>query len=198
MMLLPGVILAAGASSRMGRPKALLQATGGEPFVSRIARALVAGGAGPLMVVTRAELAAAVGAAVPDATVVVNPDPARGQLSSLQTAIAAIHPDPPAVLVTLADVPFVSAETVARLIEAWRASRAPLVRPAHHGRHGHPVIFAPPLLDALRTADPAPGARPVVRRFAPQAITLEVDDSGVLLDVDTPAEYERLIGPERA
>ena len=193
MTVLPAVILAAGESSRMGRPKALLPVAGGEPFVARIARVLGEGGAGPLLVVTRAELAVALQSAVPGAAIVVNPDPARGQLSSLQCALAALGQDPAAVIVTLADVPLVSPETVRSLIGAWRTSRAPLVWPSHRGRHGHPVVFAPPLLEALRTADPAPGARPVVRRFAPSAVTVEVADAAVLLDVDTPGEYDRLI-----
>lgn len=196
-MNVPGLILAAGASSRMGRPKALLAlAPGGEPFVARIARTLAGAGVDPVVIVTRAELAGAIRAAAPHAGVVVNPHPERGQLSSLLAGLETLGEEVEGVLVALVDVPSVRRETVARLLEAWRRSRAPLVRPACGGRYGHPVIFGVPLLEALRGADLDEGARPVVRRFTPQAVTVEVDDPAVLLDVDTPSEYERLVDGE--
>ena len=97
----------------------------------------------------------------------------------------------PAALVTLVDIPLVRTTTVTALLRAWEQERAVFVRPLYEGRHGHPVIFGRPLLDALVQGDPAEGARPVVRSFAREAIDVPVDDPGVLIDLDTPEEYAR-------
>ena len=192
---LPGVVLAAGASSRMGRPKALLP-TGesGLPFVRVICDALTAAGVSPLVVVTRAELAGPIAAVLPGIALVVNPDPDRGQLSSLLLGLDALGTHD-AVLVTLVDLPRFRPGTVAALLGAWRRTHAPLVRPVHDGRHGHPAIFGATLLHALRSADVSLGAKPVIQRFAAEAIGVPVDDPGTVDDIDTPEAYERLERP---
>ena len=197
----PGLVLAGGRSSRMGRPKALLPA-GAETFVGRIARTLRAGGAGSLVVVAPgADLAARIGAALadhePPPRVVVNPDPARGQLSSLVVGLDAIdRPGVDAALVTLVDVPLVTARTVRALLDRYRRTRAPIVRPARRDApgHGHPVVFGRPLFAALRRADPATGAKPVVRAHEAEAEDVFVDDSGAFTDIDTPDDYRRAFG----
>ncbi len=196
--MIPAIVLAAGASTRMGRPKALLPAEPGGTLLGRVLDTLAAAGLDPLVVVARPGLdvrAAWPGARASRCRVVVNPDPDRGQLSSLACGIDALEPLPEAALVTLVDVPLVRRETVTMLLDAWRTSHAPLVRPVLAGRHGHPVIFGVALLERLRRADPSGGARPVVRAFAPQAIDVPVEDPGVLQDIDTPDEYRRLVGP---
>lgn len=194
-MSLPAIVLAAGASSRMGRPKALLPAgAAGPTFAHAVCASLAAGGAGPIVLVTRASLAGALAQSLPGVTVVLNPDPDRGQLSSLLAGLAALDA-PDAVLMTLVDVPLVRPETVRAIVQAWHATQAPLVRPIHTGRHGHPVVFGAALLEALRSADPADGAKPIVRRFVPVSVDVAVDDAGVLEDVDTPEAYARLLPP---
>jgi len=192
---LPGVVLAAGASSRMGRPKALLPVgESGLPFARVICDALTASGVSPIVVVTRAELASPVAAVVPGTALVVNPDPDRGQLSSLLLGLDALGARD-AVLVTLVDLPRFRLDTVAALIETWHRTHAPLVRPVHDGRHGHPAIFGAPLLHALHSADVALGAKPVIQRFAAEAVGVPVDDPGTVDDIDTPEAYERLERP---
>ena len=99
-----------------------------------------------------------------------------------------------AVLVTLIDVPLVSAATVQTLIAVQRERSAPIVRPVSNGRHGHPVIFGRELFDELRRADPAHGAKPVVRAHAARMIEVPVDDEGAFTDIDTREDYERFIG----
>lgn len=194
-MSFPAIVLAAGASSRMGRPKALLPAgAAGPTFAHAVCASLAAGGAGPVVLVTRASLAGALSEALPGVRVVVNPDPDRGQLSSLLAGLAALDA-PDAVLMTLVDVPLVRPETVRAIVQAWHATHAPLVRPLHAGRHGHPVVFGAALLEALRSADPAHGAKPIVHRFVPVSVDVAVDDAGVLEDVDTPEAYARLLPP---
>ena len=186
------VILAAGRSSRMGEPKARLLLPGGDTFVEHIAKALVAGGTAPVVVVVSGRHAPA---QTPEAILrgpvrhVINTDPDRGQLSSLQCGLAAV-PDAPAVVIALVDVPLVTAATVGALIEAWASSGAPLVRPARNGRHGHPMLIAQPLIAELLAANPASTARDIVRRHATAGVELEMQDDGPFLDVDTPDEYQ--------
>jgi molybdenum cofactor cytidylyltransferase len=98
-----------------------------------------------------------------------------------------------AVLVTLIDVPLVTAGTVRALLAAHRAHNAAIVRPVSKGRHGHPVIFGRALFDELRRADPAQGAKPVVRAHAAEMIEVPVQDEGAFTDIDTREDYERLI-----
>jgi molybdenum cofactor cytidylyltransferase len=190
-MRLGAIVLAAGASVRMGRPKSLLLTPSGETFVGRIHAALAAAGLDPVVIVTREDLEEAIAAAVPRARIVVNVDPGRGQLSSLLVGLDELAPRD-AAMVTLVDLPLVRVETVQAIVEAWRRSRASLVRPLHAGRHGHPVIFGATLLAALRHADPIAGAKPVVHAFAREALDVPVDDPGTIHDVDTLDEYLRM------
>ena len=193
----PGIVLAAGGSTRMGRAKALL-AAGDRPFVRRILETLEAGGIANRFVVVRpgdGALVAAIEAA--GARVISNPRADEGQLSSLIAGLdAADTIGVDAVLVTLVDVPLVEASTVRDLLARAAMSSAPIVRAVYRGRHGHPVIFKRATFEALRRADPAVGAKEVVRAHAVEDV--EIDDPGVVEDVDTPADYERLFGPARS
>src|SRR5437763_5282902 len=189
--MIPAIVLAAGASSRMGRPKPLLLA-GKRTFVRRILDTLQSADIADIVVVVRPghhEVVAEVGAA--GALSIVNRDPDAGQLSSLLAGLAAVDvPEVDAVLVTLVDVPLVEASTVRALLTRGMKSPAPIVRAVHRGRHGHPVIFKRVVFDDLRRADLSVGAKAVFRAF--QVEDVEVDDPGVLEDVDTPADYERV------
>jgi len=189
---IPGLVLAAGASRRMGRPKALLPlGASGLTFVRVICDTLHAAGVSPVVVVTRVELLDSLAAVVPGAELVANDDPDRGQLSSLLAGLESLGA-PEAALMTLVDLPLVHTSTVASLLAEWHRTHAPLVRPSYRLRHGHPVIFGAPLLDALRRADLDAGAKPVVHRFLADAVSVVVDDPATLDDIDTPETYERL------
>lgn len=193
--VIAGIILAAGASSRMGRPKALLP-IGHDTFVTRLARTLARAGAHPVIVVAGATadaVRAALAAADVAVMLVVNPAPERGQLSSLHTALAALDDTVEAALVCLVDAPLVTADTVGRVMAAFRQTRAPVVRPASGQQRGHPVLFARALFGELRDADPAIGAKAVVRAHAAESVDVEVDDPGAFVDIDTPADYERWV-----
>jgi molybdenum cofactor cytidylyltransferase len=183
--------------------KALLPATApGETFLSQLAATLLAGGLDDLVLVLghegpgeRDALAKALAALPMPVRPCVNPDPSRGQLSSLLTGLALVdRPGVSGMLVTPVDMPLVSAGTVRALLSAFRETGAPIVRPAWQGRHGHPVIFGRVLFDALRNADPAVGARAVVRAHASRAIDVAVTDDGAFMDVDTPEDYARAFG----
>jgi CTP:molybdopterin cytidylyltransferase MocA len=187
-----GIILAAGASSRMGQAKALLP-VGSDTFVTRVARTLTAAGAAPVVVVAGAEVdavRAAIEAASLPVEVVQNPFRERGQLSSILVGLDVVDsPDVDAVLVCLVDCPLVTADTVTRVIAAHRATAAPVVRPAMGTRHGHPVLFSRAVFDELRGTDLAVGAKSVVRAHAAEAADVEVSDAGAFQDIDTPGDY---------
>ena len=183
----------------MGRPKALLPiGSPGETFLDRVTRTLLAAGVEDVVVVVGADAQAIRATAKPVAGVriVDNPDYAEGQLTSLVAGLRALDlPQASAALVTLIDVPLVSAATVRLLIAAQRASKAPIVRPVSQGRHGHPVIFSRALFDQLQRADPAQGAKPVVRAHKAEMVEVPIDDEGAFIDIDTREDFERFIGP---
>lgn len=194
--MLPAVILAAGQSARMGRPKALLPLGRSETFLSRSARVLRAAGADEVLVVVgyHAELIReAVEREGLEVRLVDNPQHASGQLSSLIAAIEAVdRPGVPAVLVTLVDVPLVAEQTVRAVIDAYWRTGAPIVRPSCDGRHGHPVLFDRAVFGDLRRADPAVGAKAVLRARQDEIVDVPVTDEGAFVDIDTPEAYERL------
>lgn len=181
----------------MGRPKALLPlGASGSTFVARVVETILQGGAADALVVGRpddTDLRAELDRLVHPVRFVPNPHADAGQLSSLIAGLnAADHPGTSGMLVTLVDLPLITPRTVKTLLEAFTSSGAPIVRAVHGGRHGHPVIFGRAVFHELRHADPASGAKSVVRHRAPDVLDVEVDDAGVLFDVDVPEDYDRI------
>jgi molybdenum cofactor cytidylyltransferase len=195
--VIPGIILAAGLSTRMGTSKALLSDGSGRTFVHLLAHTLLDGGVTDALIVGRPDdepLRREVDALGSNVRFVVNEHADAGQLSSVVAGLnAADRPGVRGVLVTPVDAPFVRSSTIRALIGTASAAHPPIVRPAYHGRHGHPVMFSRTVFDELRRADPSVGAKAVVHAHAGDVINLEVDDPGVLADVDTPDDYERII-----
>jgi molybdenum cofactor cytidylyltransferase len=198
--VLPAVILAAGFSSRMGRDKARLPIPGGGWFLSRLARTFLEAGCSEVMAVVGPlgdEIHAAAARERLPVRFVVNPDPSRGQLSSLQEALAVLSGhEARGLLMSPVDQPLVTPATVRRVIEEWARSAAPIVRPSWGGRHGHPVLFDARVLGELRAADLSAGARAIVHRHASEARDVEVNDPGAFEDIDTPEDYRRVFGVE--
>jgi molybdenum cofactor cytidylyltransferase len=184
-----GVVPCAGASTRMGTSKALLDA-GGRSFVAAVAGFLFGGGCDPVVVVVgpgqedEARRAEAAGALV-----IENPDPGEGPITSLRLALAALEGDVEGVAFCPVDHPLVRPETVARLLEVFAAGNAPLVLPTHEGRGGHPTLFRRGLFAELADPRLTGGARTVVHRHLEAAVRVAVDDIGVLTDIDTPEAY---------
>lgn len=182
----------------MGTPKALLGDATGRPFVVRVIETMAAAGVDEILIVVGFH-AAAVRDVIEARGLVVriidNPTPERGQLSSLQAGLAAVdRPGVVATLVTLVDIPLMLPQTVQAVLEAYRRHRALIVRPAMGSRHGHPVLFDRAVFSALRQADPAKGAKPVVQAHAAHVLNVPVTDDGAFQDIDTPEDYERLVG----
>ena len=195
-MSLAGVVLAAGRSSRMGSPKALLDFLG-LPFATRILQALEA-----LEVKTRVVV---LGPDAPriqpaladhDFMLVENPEPETGPIASLRGALRALQPlQPSAVLVWPVDLPHVRVSTVERVIEAHRRTRAPVVLPTFAERRGHPVIWGSSLFGELLDSPEAVrgGARAVLHEHEQEVVGIPGDDPAVVDQVNTPEDYERLV-----
>ena len=187
------MILAAGESSRMGRDKALLIYRG-RTFLETIIVMLREAGIDRIAVVLghhAEEIRQATNLA--EVEVVINLEYRRGQTSSLQAGLRALGPpDLEAVILCLVDHPAVTSTTVRKLVESFRFSAAPVVIPAHQGQRGHPVIIGRALFDELLSLGPEQGANLVVRNYRDRTSFVEVDDPGVLLDVDAPKTYRQL------
>jgi molybdenum cofactor cytidylyltransferase len=189
--VIAGIILAAGASSRMGSPKALLDYRG-ETFVGRLIR-VFSNVCDSVIVVAGVHAAAIEDAVAGRASVVVNPDPDRGQLSSLQTALVQLPKHCEGFLFTPVDCPTVDERTVATLADRLRAGDAAFVIPKFNGKRGHPVCARGSMIAEFLALPPTDETRAVVNRHGNQIEYVDVDDAGVLADVDDLATYRQLV-----
>jgi len=191
--VISGILLAGGGSTRMGRPKGLLEYRG-VPFLRAVATALLTGGVEELVAVLNPEVPRLPGVLPTDTRVrwVTAPLTAAGQLASLRTGLHALSPASEATLVALVDQPAVRPATVAALIQAFREMGAPLLIPICEGRRGHPVCFARALYPELLEAPEQEGARAVVRQNRALLREVVVDDPGIHQDVDSPDDLARL------
>jgi molybdenum cofactor cytidylyltransferase len=195
--VIPAIVLAAGKSSRMGRPKATLPLDGGDTFLTRIVRTFAAASVEDVIVVVGHDADAIIASfANVDlvARFVENPDYEQGQLSSLLAGLRVVdRPGVVAALVTLVDVPLVGAATVRAVVERYRQTHVPIVRPVRGEEHGHPVLIDRSLFDVLRRADASAGAKPIIRAHVSPAGDVAVNDPGAFADADTPDDYKRML-----
>ena len=198
-----GLILAAGESRRMGSPKALLEYRG-ETFLDRLI-GLFARRCSPVIAVLGAEpeIVRAGLRRADDALLVENPDFRLGQLTSMQCGLRAVPADADGVLFTLVDHPAVTPATIAALVDASRdalldsGAPAPLRIPRCDGRRGHPIRISKSLIPEFLALPAGASAREIVTRHASEIAYIDVDDPGILQDVDDPAAYQRLITEPR-
>lgn len=195
-MKLAAVILAGGASTRMGYPKALLE-FGGETFLDRLV-GIFGLHCDPVIAVLGhdAERVRQGLRRATEARILINAAPERGQLSSLQTGLRAAPPDA-AVLFTPVDYPRIEAATVAALAGAFGRpeNRGKVVIPTHEGRRGHPVLVPPEAVRELLELPVSANARDVIHRHAGEAVFVPVADAGIVKDVDDPDAYRALLDP---
>jgi molybdenum cofactor cytidylyltransferase len=183
------VVPAAGRSSRFGAMK-LLADVEGRPLIERTIAALLDAGVARVVVVSRDRTAFSGVALLDDRRVatIVNADPERGMFSSIQAGLAAAPGR--VVLVLPADMPFVSAATVAAIAGRASASGATVV-PVHAGRRGHPIAIPRALCDALLALPPTTTLKDGLASLTIGTEVLDVDDPGVLRDVDVPGDLTR-------
>jgi len=192
------IILAGGASTRMGRVKALCE-LGGQTClelalaacrprsdVPELRRSIVVLGHASREVAARVDLGAV--------DVVINRRPERGQTSSLQEGLRVLPPGADAFLVYPVDFPLIQPQDVARLIAAFRTRPAGVhvVVPSHAGRRGHPALFAAALGDEILALPDGGSARDVLAAHAAAILHVGYDTDRVITDMDTPEDYERI------
>ena len=194
-----GVILAAGRSRRMGRPKALLPIFG-TTFLEHIVHQIRASRLVDLKIVLGHQPESILDR-LPDlrATTVVNSRYREGQLSSLQTGIRALDRETcDGLMLFLVDHPLVDSALIDALLDCFSQGGHPIVIPSFQRRRGHPVLFARELFPELLAASPDEGAVAVVRHHRQQICHLEWESDEILVDVDTPEAYQRWIQPRTA
>jgi molybdenum cofactor cytidylyltransferase len=193
--LLAALILSAGASRRMGRPKALLPYREGtflEHLLEvtrhpRIGLTRVVLGAGAETIQNVAKLDAS--------TVVFNPDWEKGQLSSICAGIRSLEGiDTDGIVLCPVDHPLVSARLVSELVEKFYKEKKAIVLPTYNGRRGHPVIFSSALFGELLASPTEMGARAVVWAHAADVLEVPTDEEGVVLNLNDPDMLKRATG----
>lgn len=192
-MTLAAVVLAAGASTRMGRPKALLRWRG-RPFVVHAIAQAAAAGARPVIVVEGAVSLPA--EALHGAQKVRNEAWAEGPLGSLQAGLRALVDGGHGVLVLTVDRPHVRAETLAALGEAAAADPRAIWQPRHDTRRGHPIVHPADLVPGLVALRPPDTPRTLLSlpQVAARRRFIDVDDPAVLDNLDRPEDLARLPG----
>jgi molybdenum cofactor cytidylyltransferase len=192
-VMIVAVVLSAGESSRMGRPKALLPIDG-ETFIERIVGTLKRTQISKTIVVI-GHNAAEIKPKIEHLPVeiLINHQYRLGQLSSLHVAIRHLLADPSCggILVHLVDHPYIDPDLVNRMIEASETSGKLIVVPRHQGKRGHPVILSRELFNELLAAPMDQGAKVVVNAHPDDTLAIDVDDQGVTIDIDTPDEYSQ-------
>jgi molybdenum cofactor cytidylyltransferase len=191
-----GIVLAAGRSSRMGRPKALLPA-GDVTFLTRAIRLLADAGCRSVFAVVASDDADAAGIALEGGAIVVrNPDPGSEPVDSVRAGIQA-SADADAVVVLPVDCPLVRSATVRALMRAWRTSAAAIVVPELDGATGHPLVLGRTLFADVLARSLPNGLHTLIEERADSLTTVAVADPGIHADIDTPAEYERYLDADR-
>lgn len=189
-----GIVLAAGASSRMGRPKPLLELEG-STYLERVVACLATGGAAPVRVVVGCRAQEIEPRVPPPAVAVVCEDWSAGMLVSLQAGIRSLRERAPGVagaLVALCDMPRIRPATVRALLGGFAVRRPPVAVAVHRGRRGHPVIFARQLWEEILEAPEEATPRTFVRRHRERLVEVEVDDPWILRDADTPRQHRAM------
>jgi molybdenum cofactor cytidylyltransferase len=186
--MISAIVLAAGKSERMGRPKALLEFRG-RTFLENILHAISRSSIEHTVIVVghhRSEIENA----MPDASVIFNPDYEQGMVTSLQTGIRALPPESIGAFLFLVDHPVVDTETIEAMISSVASNR--IVQPTFKGRRGHPVFLGAEVLKEILRLPSSQGADVVVRRDPARITEIPVNAAGILTDIDTPEDYEKL------
>lgn len=186
-----GVIPCSGASTRMGTPKAMLDA-GGQTFIERVIHSHRAGGCGRVLVaLPTLDGPLAAKAVEAGAQVVKNPSPEDGPIGSLRASIRVLDEAVEGISFCPVDHPLIHEDTVRQLIDVFRQNQAPLVVPTYNGKRGHPVLFRRMLFEELLNDALPEGARTVVHRHLDETSSVPVHDEGTVIDIDDMTAYRR-------
>ena len=197
--MISGIVLAAGSSRRMGSPKALLK-IGEKTFLQYIVEALHSARIIDVVIVFGAE-AEKIQKTLTwfDGKIVTNNDWQKGQLSSIITGLNALDltkSEPEEIhgaIICPADHPLLTQSLLVDLLQGYWLSKKRIIIPIHRGKRGHPVIFDRELFDDIRNAPIDIGAREVVRNHEQEVHEVDVNDEGVLINIDSPDDYKKYI-----
>lgn len=195
--MLAAVILSAGASSRMGRPKALLPYREGT-FLEHLIEVTRHPRIGLTRIVLGAGAEVIRGIAKLDSSMVVlNPDWEQGQLSSIWAGLRSLEgEDTDGIVLCPVDHPLVTARLVSDLVDRFYETGKAIVLPTYNGRRGHPAIFSNTLFGELLAAPLDQGARSVVWAHAADIVEVPTDEEGVVLNLNDPDMLRRAIQPD--
>lgn len=186
------VVLAAGASRRMGTPKQLLR-IGGETILERTLKNVRASSAAEIVLVLgHAAESVEKTISTEQIRVVRNPDYQQGMGTSLRTGLAAISADAGAALIVLADQPFVRPETLNGLIACHQESKPQIIIPMYQGFRGNPVLLDRSVFEEVKGLNGDVGCRAIFGDHTEGICKLPVDDPGILLDIDSRSDFETL------
>src|SRR5512145_194249 len=196
--MIVAVVLSAGESSRMGRPKALLPIDG-QTFIEKIVGALKESSVAKVIVVLghNADEMRRHIQHLP-IEILVNPDYKLGQLSSLQVAVRSLEKeaDCDGMLVHLVDHPYVNTQLLKSMIKLCEETAKLIIVPRYNGKRGHPVIFSRKLFKELLAAPMDQGAKAVVDAHRADTLEIDTEDEGITRDIDTPELYRQHVKGE--
>jgi len=191
--MIAGVLLAAGNSSRMGRPKAMLSYNG-ISFIDTILNNLSEIKCRPIITILgeSADLICRQ-TNVNKYKYYNNPDPDRGMLSSIQIAVKKLPQDCSGFMLTLVDHPVVKLQTYRLLKEEALKSPDYIIIPEVNGKHGHPLYFGKPFYSYLINTPDGQSAKDIIKSHLSRVIYIPVDDEGVLRNINTQDDYKKII-----
>jgi len=194
--MIVAIVLAAGASTRMGRQKLLLPMADRRPLVRVAVEQVLAAGIDDTVVVLgrEAEAVARTLVGLPVRTV-VNPRYAEGQSTSVRAGIDALPAGTEAAVIALGDQPLPDPGVIRRLVAAFRTTRQPIVVPVYRDGRGNPVLFAATLFAELRAVTGDRGGREVIAQD-PGRVAEVALDAAMPADIDTPEDYDAARGGE--
>jgi molybdenum cofactor cytidylyltransferase len=189
------VILAAGTSTRMGRAKQLLPLDGTTVLARTIDNVRSAGLVE--MVLVLGASAEVIRRRLPQALleglkVVVNQAYGQGMASSLREGLAALDPQTGAALIILGDQPFIQTQTLHQIIAGYHRSAAQIVIPTLQGQRGNPVLLSRSVFPEVMALEGDTGCRAIFPNHLDAILKVEVEDPGILLDLDNQEDYDRL------
>ena len=187
-----GIVLAAGSGTRMGLPKGLVPVRG-RRLIDELVEAYSASLARELVVVVAPDspLTSSLDGEV--ATVLTNPHPSRGQLSSLWIALDELGDSADAILLHPVDVPMFDPDLIDDLIQRYSEGEGPILVPTFEGKRGHPVLFGKQCFQFLREASLDVGARQVLHDHPDLVSEVPTGVPWVTMDLNTPEQLERFL-----
>ncbi len=193
--MIASIVLAAGKSERMGRPKMSLP-WGNNTVIGQVVTTLISVGLEQVVVVTgggREDVLQAVNSLPKEwpVSTVENPEYVAGEmLSSLQVGVASLGEQGEAALIALGDQPQIEVDVVKAILSAYFQSGASLVIPSYAMRRGHPMLIARPLWAPLLALRSPQTLRDLIQAHSDQILYVNVDTPSVLQDLDTPRDYQ--------